>query len=63
LNHQVEHHLFPNISHVHYDKIAEIVKKTAAECNLPYHEYETMRSAVIAHFKHLKDLGREPQIA
>jgi linoleoyl-CoA desaturase len=63
LNHQVEHHLFPNISHVHYDKIAEIVKQTAAECNLPYHEYKTMRSAVIAHFKHLKDLGQKPQIA
>ncbi|WP_338410443.1 acyl-CoA desaturase [uncultured Flavobacterium sp.] len=63
LNHQVEHHLFPHISHVHYSKIAEIVKKTASECNLPYHEYKTMRSAIIAHFKHLKDLGQEPQLA
>ena len=63
LNHQIEHHIFPNISHVHYDKIAEIVKQTASECNLPYHEYKTMRSAVIAHFKHLKDLGKEPQLA
>lgn len=63
LNHQIEHHIFPNISHIHYGKIAEIVKQTAKECNLPYHEYKTMRSAVIAHFKHLKDLGKEPQIA
>lgn len=63
LNHQIEHHIFPNISHIHYSKIAEIVKRTAAECNLPYHEYKTMRSAVIAHFKHLKELGREPQFA
>ena len=63
LNHQVEHHLFPHISHVHYDKIAKIVKQTAKECNLPYHEYKTFRSAVIAHFKHLKELGREPQMA
>jgi linoleoyl-CoA desaturase len=60
LNHQVEHHLFPNISHIHYGKIASIVKQTAAECNLPYHEYKTMTSAVIAHFKHLKDLGQKP---
>ena len=63
LNHQVEHHLFPHISHVHYGKIAEIVKETAKECNLPYHEFKTMRSAVIAHFKHLKELGQNPQVA
>lgn len=63
LNHQIEHHIFPNISHVHYGKIAEIVKQTARECNLPYHEFKTMRSAVIAHYKHLKDLGQNPQLA
>jgi linoleoyl-CoA desaturase len=63
LNHQVEHHLFPHISHVHYGKIAKIVKETALECNLPYHEYKTMRSAVIAHFKHLRELGKKPQLA
>ncbi|RZJ67233.1 MAG: acyl-CoA desaturase [Flavobacterium sp.] len=60
LNHQIEHHIFPNISHVHYTKIAEIVKQTAAECNLPYHEFKTMRGAVSAHFKHLKELGMKP---
>ncbi len=63
LNHQIEHHIFPNISHIHYDKISEIVKQTAIECSLPYFEYTTMRSAVIAHFKHLKELGQQPQIA
>lgn len=63
LNHQIEHHIFPNISHIHYDKIAEIVKQTAKECSLPYFEYKTMRSAVVAHFKHLKELGQQPQLA
>lgn len=62
LNHQIEHHLFPNISHVHYSKIAGIIKQTAAECNLPYHEFRTMRSAVAAHFRHLKALGTEPAL-
>ena len=62
LNHQVEHHLFPNISHVHYGKIADIVRQTAKECNLPYHEFKTMRGAVIAHFKHLKELGMKPAL-
>ncbi len=63
LNHQIEHHIFPNISHIHYGKIAEFVKQTAAECDLPYFEYQTMRSAVAAHFKHLKELGQKPQLA
>lgn len=62
LNHQVEHHIFPNISHIHYTKIAKIVKETAAEFNLPYHEYKTTRKAIISHFKHLKELGKEPQL-
>jgi linoleoyl-CoA desaturase len=62
LNHQIEHHIFPNISHVHYGKISKIVKETAKECNLPYYEYKTFRSAVTAHFKHLKDLGMKPAL-
>lgn len=62
LNHQIEHHIFPNISHIHYGKIAEIVKETAKECNLPYHEFRTMRGAVIAHFKHLRELGMKPAL-
>lgn len=62
LNHQIEHHIFPNISHVHYGKIAEIVKQTAAECNLPYHEFKTTREAIAAHFRHLKHLGMKPAI-
>lgn len=60
LNHQIEHHIFPNISHVHYSKIGEIVKQTARECNLPYHEFSTLRGAVAAHFRHLKALGQPP---
>ena len=60
LNHQVEHHIFPNISHIHYGKIAEIVKKTAKEFNLPYNEFKTTRKAIIAHFNYLKLMGVKP---
>lgn len=60
LNHQVEHHIFPNISHVHYTKISKIVRETAKEFNLPYNEYKTTRKAIISHFTHLKELGKEP---
>jgi len=62
LNHQVEHHIFPHISHVHYTKIAKIVKSTAKEFNLPYNEYQSTRKAVMAHFKHLKEMGMKPAI-
>ncbi|MBP6758420.1 MAG: acyl-CoA desaturase [Flavobacterium sp.] len=62
LNHQIEHHIFPHISHVHYDKISKIVKETAKECQLPYYEYKTFRAAVVAHFKHLKELGMKPAL-
>ena len=60
LNHQVEHHIFPNISHIHYSKISKIVKKTAKEFDLPYNEYRTTRKAIIAHFKYLKEMGLKP---
>lgn len=63
LNYQVEHHIFPNISHIHYQKLANIVKETAKEFNLPYNEYKTMRRALIEHFKHISSLGKEPQLA
>jgi linoleoyl-CoA desaturase len=62
LNHQVEHHIFPNISHIHYNKIAEIVKKTAKEFNLPYNEFKTTKDAIIAHFKYLRLMGIKPAL-
>lgn len=62
LNHQVEHHIFPHISHIHYTKISEIVKNTAKEFDLPYNEYKTTRKAIIAHFKYLKEMGQKPAI-
>ena len=49
LNYQIEHHLFPNICHVHYPNIAPIVKKTAKEFNLPYHDHGSFAKAVASH--------------
>lgn len=57
LNFQIEHHLFPNISHIHYPKIAEIVRNTANEMKLPYYEYKTFWGATAAHFTYLKTLA------
>ena len=57
LNYQIEHHLFPNICHVHYKKLSPIVEQTAKEFNLPYHQYETFVEALSSHFKMLYQLG------
>lgn len=58
LTHQIEHHLFPNISHIHYRNIAPIVKRTAEEFGLPYHSNGSFASAIFKHFKMLRDLGQ-----
>lgn len=58
LNYQIEHHLFPNICHVHYRKIAHIVRETAAEYGLPYYSYKTFAGALREHGKMLYNLGK-----
>lgn len=58
LNFQVEHHLFPNICHIHYKKIAPLIKQTAEEFNLPYYTKKTFVGAVAGHAKLLYALGR-----
>ncbi len=57
LNYQVEHHLFPNICHVHYNKLSKIVRETATEYNLPYFSQKTFWGALKEHTKMLRDLG------
>ncbi len=57
LNYQIEHHLFPNISHVHYRKLSKIVQATAKEYGIPYHVYPNFMIVVWEHTKHLWRLG------
>ena len=57
LNYQVEHHLFPYISHIHYRDISKIVQAKAKEYDLPYHVNNTFIKAVWQHVKMLKLLG------
>jgi linoleoyl-CoA desaturase len=58
LNYQIEHHLFPKISHVHYPAIRKIIKQACSEFNVPYTEYKKMSHAVISHVLFLKQMGR-----
>ncbi|CAN5160066.1 acyl-CoA desaturase [soil metagenome] len=58
LNFQIEHHLFPKISHVHYPAISKIIKQTCNEYGIEYIEYPKMRHAIASHFNYLKKVGR-----
>lgn len=60
LNFQIEHHLFPNVCHVHYRKISKIVESTAREFNLPYKSATTFMQALTGHARLLKQLGTSP---
>jgi linoleoyl-CoA desaturase len=57
LNYQVEHHLFPRISHVHYPALNKIVRETCEKFGVQYHEYGTVIAAVRSHTRHLKTMG------
>lgn len=57
LNYQIEHHLFPNICHIHYPKISPIVKEVALEYNLPYVEHKTFFQAFKSHLGLMKKIA------
>jgi linoleoyl-CoA desaturase len=58
LNFQVEHHLFPRISHVHYPQISRLVRETCQEFNIAYLEYPSMHQAFFAHLRYLHEMGK-----
>jgi linoleoyl-CoA desaturase len=59
LNYQVEHHLFPHISHVHYPKISKIVRSTAEQYGLPYQVMPNFVVALVRHGQMLRKMGRD----
>jgi linoleoyl-CoA desaturase len=59
LNFQIEHHLFPNICHVHYRKISPIVERTAKEFGLRYNLKPGFFGAIASHTRMLKVLGKQ----
>lgn len=58
LNFQIEHHLFPKISHIHYPAISRIVKQACKEYGVVYVEYRRMHHAVASHVSFLRQMGR-----
>ena len=58
LNFQVEHHLFPRISHVHYPLVARVVEDACREYGVTYREHRTFGAGIASHYRLLRRLGR-----
>ncbi len=60
LNYQVEHHLFPKISHIHYPALSKIVRKKCEEFNIQYLSTPSLFKALSSHFRLIKQMGVHP---
>jgi linoleoyl-CoA desaturase len=58
LNYQVEHHLFPKISHLNYPRISHVVEEVCAQHGVRYVAHDNMRDALFSHWRWLRRLGR-----
>jgi linoleoyl-CoA desaturase len=63
LNFQIEHHLFPRVCHIHYPAISKIVEQTCREFGIKYVSHPTLRGALAAHFRFLRNLGQNREYA
>lgn len=59
LNFQIEHHLFPRISHIHYPALSKIVQNHCIEFQLPYHCFPAIGPAVASHVRTMRKLGQK----
>ncbi|KAG2496097.1 hypothetical protein HYH03_005700 [Edaphochlamys debaryana] len=61
LNLQIEHHLFPAISFMHYPAIARIVEDECNKRGIVYAKYETLPEIVNRFIRYMAEVGRAPQ--
>lgn len=54
INFQIEHHLFPNVSHMHYYNIKPIVKKFLEEKGIPYVTHDSLWETYSSFLKNMK---------
>lgn len=58
LNFQIEHHLFPQICHVHYPALAPLVRATCEELGLRYTSQRSLRAGIASHYRWLRRMGQ-----
>jgi len=54
INYQIEHHLFPNMSNIHYPEVSKIVQEYCKENNIPYVHKETLYESYKSFIKYLE---------
>lgn len=59
LNFQIEHHLFPKISHVHYPALQKIIQDVCRKYDIPYHHYPTLLDAFESHVRQIYRLSQK----
>ena len=59
LNYQIEHHLFPRMSHTHYHKIAPVVRAFCEKKGIPYVHFDTVTENMSSCVNHLYKMGHE----
>jgi linoleoyl-CoA desaturase len=57
LNFQIEHHLFPHLSHVHYPALSPLVEETCREYGIEFREHPSLLAGLRAHVAWLRALG------
>ncbi|MDK2971177.1 MAG: linoleoyl-CoA desaturase [Candidatus Sumerlaeota bacterium] len=57
LNFQIEHHLFPRVSHVHYPALSRIVEETCAKYGVTYTAHPTLFHSLRSHYRWLRTLS------
>lgn len=57
LNFQIEHHLFPQICHVHYPALAPRVQAACRRFGLQYTVQDSLRAGIASHYRWLRRMG------
>jgi linoleoyl-CoA desaturase len=60
LNFQIEHHLFPQMCHLVYPRIAPLVREVCAEFGVRYQTDDSFWHAIGEHYRSLKLFGARP---
>ncbi|MDB5313732.1 MAG: acyl-CoA desaturase [Gemmataceae bacterium] len=58
LNFQIEHHLLPQVCHVHYPALCGIVETVCREYGVRYSAHPTFWAGVVSHYRWLREMGR-----
>lgn len=63
LNFQIEHHLFPQICHVHYPALSGVVEQTCRDFGIRYVAQPSFAAGVASHFRWLRRMGAAMETA